>query len=277
MKSLYPYIVLLTSLFVSACEESQQTIFEGPYHVRFTESESTVSENYSDPFDQNLNDPVIVQVHLVGPAIEGTTSIRFEVGGTAEENIDYVILDNEQKRLLIPSGRFFDEILIKPINDRENTGDKTLKITLTEVTNDLAIGFGFNGVVGSTHEITFLEDDCLQDIRKFEGAWEFNQNNDEFIYEVQVSVDYSQNNRLIINNFTGLDSAITAFVNLDLCTRELVIPEQFLGGFNNQIGRTRSDGKGNFDQNIETMTFSYSYDLVGTSVKEIRATKQEDR
>ena len=144
------------------------------------------------------------------------------------------------------------------------------------MTNDLLVGFGFNGIVGSTHEVTIKEDDCLVDIRQFEGVWEFNQNDDEYIYDVEVRVDYSRNNRLVMSNYTGLDSAVTAFVNLDMCTRELSIPEQFLGGFNNQIGRTRSDGKGSFDQNIETMTFSYSYDLVGPSVKFIRATKKEE-
>jgi hypothetical protein len=270
------YTLILISLLLLSCEDTDKTLFEGPYHVRFSEPSSEISENFSDPFGQNLNEPLSIRVHLVAPGIEGTTSIRFEVSGTAVENMDYVILDNELKRLLIPAGQFFDEILIKPINNRENAGNKQIVFTLTEVTNDLDLGFGFNGAVGRTHEVTIREDDCLVDIRKFEGVWEFNQNNDEFIYEVIVAVDYSENNRLVFANFTGLDSAVTAFANLDMCTREIIIPEQFLGGFNNQIGMTRSDGKGSFDQNIESMTFSYSYDLVGPSVKLIRATKKDE-
>jgi hypothetical protein len=80
----------------------------------------------------------------------------------------------------------------------------------------------------------------------------------------------------VFHNFTGLDTAITTYANLDLCTGEFMIPEQYLGGFNDQIGLTRSDGNGSFDQNIETLIFSYSYDLAGPTIRSVRATKKED-
>ena len=65
---------------------------------------------------------------------------------------------------------------------------------------------------------------------KFEGTWEFDQNDGEFIYDVNIEVDWDSNNRIYMLGFTGLDSTLFAFANLNLCTGEFEIPEQFLAG-----------------------------------------------
>ncbi len=267
--------IILLSLFIS-CDEQKEIFFEGPYHARFTETESEIMENYKDPFGPNLNDPISIPIHIAAPTPTNTTIVEYEVSGSAVENVDYILEDGDKKRILIPVGEHTGEIRYLPINNRELTGDKTIKFTITSVTNDLQAGFGETGINGRFHTVTIKDDDCLVDLRKFEGTWEFDQNNGEFVYDVKIDVDWTNNNLIIINGYTGLDSLLFAFANLDLCSGEFSIPEQLLAGVD-QLGRTRSEGKGSFDSDVKLMTFSYSYDLAGPeTIRTIRGTKKDD-
>ena len=267
-------VSIFFTLLIS-CEKAEEIFFEGPYHARFTETESEILENYKDPFDINLNEPVSIQLHVAAPSPNNTTVIEYEVSGTAVENIDYVLEDGDNKRVLIPVGQHHGEIRYFPINNRELTGDKTIKFTITTVSNDLAAGFGETGINGRFHTVTIKDDDCLVDLRKFEGIWEFDQNDGEFIYDVDISVDWSANNRIFMVGYTGLDSLIFAFANLNLCSGEFDIPEQFLAG-SSQNGGTRSEGKGSFDSEVELLTFSYSYDIAGPTIRTVNAKKKQD-
>ena len=268
--------VLILLTIILSCEKADEIVFQGPYHARFTESESEIIENFNDPFNLNQNEPGIIQVHVAAPTPNNTTVIEYEVSGTAVENIDYVLEDGDNKRVLIPVGQHIGEIRYVPINNRELTGDKTIKFTLNSVNNDLNAGFGETGINGRFHTVTIKDDDCLVDLRKFEGTWEFDQNDGEFIYDVDIQVDWSSNNRIYMVGFTGLDSTLFAFANLDLCNGEFQIPEQFLAG-TSQLERTRSDGKGSFDSEIELLTFSYSYDLAGPeTIRTVQAKKKDE-
>lgn len=262
------------TLFIS-CEKAEEIIFEGPYHARFSETESEIPENYKDPIDTNLNEPVSIELHIAAPSPSNTTVIEYEVSGTAVENEDYVLEDGDNKKILIPVGQHLGEITYFPINNRELTGDKTIKFTISAVNNDLAAGFGETGINGRFHTVTIKDDDCLVDLRKFEGIWEFDQNDGEFIYDVDILVDWSSNNRIYMFGYTGLDSLIFAYANLNLCSSEFEIPEQFLSG-SNQNGGTRTDGKGSFDSEVELLTFSYSYDIAGPTIRTVNAKKKED-
>ncbi|MCF6220902.1 MAG: beta-lactamase family protein [Robiginitomaculum sp.] len=167
------------------------------------------------------------------------------------------------------------EIKYLPINNRELTGDKTIKFTITSVNNELEAGFGETGINGRFHTVTLIDDDCLVDLRKFEGKWEFDQNDGEFVYEVEILVDWSSNNRIFMLGYTGLDSSLFAFANLNLCSGEFDIPEQLLAG-TSQLENTRSEGKGSFDSEVELLTFSYTYDIAGPTIRTVRAKKKKE-
>lgn len=276
MKGLIHSFLIIVIIFFASCEKAEQIIFEGPYHARFTETESEILESYKDPFDINLNEPVSIEIHIAAPSQNNTTTIEYEVSGSAVEDVDYVLEDGDNKRILIPVGEHIGEIRYFPINNRELTGDKTIKFTLTNVNNDLQAGFGETGINGRFHTVTIKDDDCLVDLRKFEGIWEFDQNDGEFVYDVEIMVDWNANNRIFMVGYTGLDSLLFAFANLDLCSGEFEIPEQFLAG-TNQLEGTRSEGKGSFDSDIELIRFSYSYDIAGpTTIRTVEATKKND-
>ena len=272
--SIFALLILFTSTF--SCENGGEIIFEGPYHARFTESESEILESYGDPFNLNLSEPATIELHIAAPSPNNTTIVEYEVSGTAVENEDYILEEGDQKRILIPVGEHIGEIRYFPINNRDLSGDKTIKFSIAAVNNDLQAGFGETGINGRFHTVTIKDDDCLVDLRNFEGTWEFNQNDGEFIYDVDIEVDWNANNRIYMIGYTGLDSTLFAFANLDLCKGEFEIPEQFLAG-SSDLERTRSDGQGSFDSEIKILTFSYSYDIAGPeTIRTIEARKREE-
>ena len=275
-RTLFYAVFIVFFSFTLSCETAEEIIFEGPYHARFTETESEILENYSDPLNLNQNEPVSIQLHLASPSPNSTTIIEYEVGGTAVENVDYVLEDGDNRRVLIQVGDHIGEIRYIPINNRELTGDKTIKFTITSVNNDLEAGFGETGINGRFHTVTIRDDDCLVDLRKFEGTWEFDQNDGQFVYDVEIIVDWDSNNRIYMLGYTGLDSTLYAFANLDLCRGEFEIPEQYLAG-TSQLERTRSEGTGSFDSEVELLTFSYSYDIAGPeTIRTVQAKKKQD-
>ena len=89
-------ILLFTSII--SCEKAEEIVFQGPYHARFTESESEIIENFNDPFDLNQNEPGKIQLHVAAPTPNNTTVIEYEVSGTAVENIDYLLEEGDKKR-----------------------------------------------------------------------------------------------------------------------------------------------------------------------------------
>lgn len=267
-------VIILSTLFIS-CKKADEILFEGPYHARFTETESEILENYSDPLNFNLNEAASIELHIAAPSPTNTTIIEYKVGGTAIENIDYVLETGDKKRVLIPVGQHLGEIKYIPINNRDLGGDKTIKFTINSVSNGLEAGFGETGINGRFHTVTIKEDDCLVDLRKFEGTWEFDQNDGEFVYDVDILIDWSSNNRIYMFGYTGLDSTLFAFANLNLCGGEFEIPEQYLAGVS-QLDGTRTDGKGTFDSEVELLTFSYSYDIAGPTIRTVKAKKKED-
>ncbi len=273
--SIYKIFIIILFAVLHSCKEREDIIFEGPYHARFTEATSEILENYKDPIDLNLNEPVVIELHVAAPSPTSTTSIEYEVSGTAVENVDYVLENGENKRVLIPVGEHLGEIRYFPINNGESTGDKTIKFTIISVNNGLEAGFGETGINGRFHTVTIKDDDCLVDLRKFEGTWEFNQNDGEFIYDVDVVVDWNSNNRIYMVGYTGLDTTLFAFANLNLCGGEFEIPEQLLAG-SNQLGGTRSEGMGSFDSEVEIINFSYSYDYAGPTIRTVQAKKRQE-
>jgi hypothetical protein len=256
------WVFLTMAVGLTACDNTNEIVFEGPYHARFTESTSVVTENYKDPINFNRNEPISIQLHLAAPSQNNTTVIEFEVSGSAVENVDYVLESGENKQVLIPIGEHLGEINYFPINNRDQTGDKTIRFTITDVNNNLEAGFGETGINGRYHTVIIKDDDCLVDLRKFEGLWEFDQNDGQFTYEVEILVDWDAKNRIFIAGYTGLDPSLFAFANLDLCSGEFEIPEQLLAG-SSQLGQTRSVGRGTFDSEVELINFAYSYDLAG--------------
>ncbi|CAN5244287.1 hypothetical protein BH23BAC1_BH23BAC1_13160 [soil metagenome] len=146
-------LVAILIIFASSACEPEETIFEGPYHVRFTEAEGAARESF--------NKPIKISVHLVGPQRPEPITVYYSVDGDAREGVDYEILGNKGS-VTIPANQSFGYIDIRLINNANNILDQQEVIfTITGVTpENIQIGRSKDGIIGKTTTFTIF-DDCI--------------------------------------------------------------------------------------------------------------------
>jgi hypothetical protein len=142
----------MSIIFFSSCEK-EETIFEGPYHVRFTEVEGSARESF--------NKPIKISVHFVGPQRDEPITVHYSVGGDAREGVDYEILGNRGS-VTIPANQSFGYIDIRLINNANNIlYQQDIIFTITGVSpENINIGRSKDGIIGKTTTFTIF-DDCI--------------------------------------------------------------------------------------------------------------------
>jgi len=139
-------IAMLMLVTLVACEE-KLTIFEGPYHVRFTNTSATI--------DENKPAGTSIQLHFAGPKTEEAINVTLKVEG-GQEGVDFKFLEGGTS-ISIPSGNFFTSIKVAAIDNDENDGNKTVVFTIESVSGGFSAGLG---LVGKTFTLTIKDDDC---------------------------------------------------------------------------------------------------------------------
>jgi hypothetical protein len=142
---------MLMAALLPSCE-TDRIIFTGPYHVRFTESAGFEKESFSKV--------IKIEVHNVGPALDEDLTMSYSIGGTARENVDYVILE-DRKKLTIPAGQYFGYIRIKLINNANNILRSQNVVFTLQTTNQDGIEIGQGAsAIGRSFTYT-IYDDCI--------------------------------------------------------------------------------------------------------------------
>lgn len=152
MKSIIGKIGILVCIALSLGCETDPIIFNGPYHVRFTNATRTEKESYSRT--------IMLEVHVAGPAPNEAITIDYTIGGDARENIDYLILGNRGK-VVIKKGEYFGNIELKLINNSNNIiRSQDIIFTLSGVNNsEFRVGQSKGGI-GKSFTLTIV-DDCI--------------------------------------------------------------------------------------------------------------------
>jgi hypothetical protein len=141
----------LLSAFLLGCE-TEPILFQGPYHVRFTETSLIKKESYK---------PIIeIEVHIAGPLTSEDVKLGYEISGTARKGIDYVIVGTENF-ITIKKGQYFGTIQVQLINNANNIlRTQDLKFTLRTVNSSkLEVGQGASQI-GNAFTL-IIQDDCV--------------------------------------------------------------------------------------------------------------------
>jgi hypothetical protein len=141
----------IISFLLSGCE-TERRVFEGPYHVRFSEEAISQKESFSKPVE--------IAVHYVGPKVEEDLVIQYSISGSAREGADYVIL-GERGVVTIEKGKYFGVIQVQLINNSNNIL-RTQEVDLTILSvNDALVEIGQGAsAIGKTFTLT-IADDCI--------------------------------------------------------------------------------------------------------------------
>jgi hypothetical protein len=149
---IYIFFAILNLIIFSSCEK-EEIIFQGPYHVKFTEAEGSERESY--------NKPIRISVHYVGPHRPEPITVNYTISGDAREGVDYEILGN-LGTVTIPANQSFGYIELRLINNANNIlYQQDVIFTITGVSPaDIDIGRSKDGIIGKSTTFTIF-DDCI--------------------------------------------------------------------------------------------------------------------
>lgn len=150
VKTIAKFISLLVIIFITGCE-TERIIFEGPYHVRFTESTASSRESFSKP--------IKIAVHIAAPAPDKDVTVRYTIAGDAREGVDYEIL-SDREIVVIKKGEYFGYIEVQLINNANNIiRSQSIVFNIVSADDNLQIGDGKAGI-GKAFTFTIF-DDCI--------------------------------------------------------------------------------------------------------------------
>lgn len=141
-----PIAILFFATFMIACEE-ELTVFNGPYHVRFTTTSSTI--------DENKVAGGIINLHFAGTKQSSAIEVKLTVEG-GKEGVDFVFLEGGTT-LTIPANDFFTNFKIAAVDNNVNDGNKKIIFTIASVSGGFGAGLG---LVGKKYTLTIKDDDC---------------------------------------------------------------------------------------------------------------------
>lgn len=155
MKNLFKFsLITAIGLLLYSCDEDKTTYtpldFPSQNYVAFDGESATFSESFKDS----------IPVKVLFAHGEATSDMKVGYKITtdnATEGVHYEIIDNKSS-YDFPSGTYSDEIFIKPIDNLDEDGPKTLTFTLT----DASVNIGAPGPdsLGKTFVLTLSDNDC---------------------------------------------------------------------------------------------------------------------
>jgi hypothetical protein len=222
----------ITLLFLSC--EKEEIIFDGPYHVKFTDTLITVKESVSQPLK--------VSIHNAGPILDEDIKVKYSISGNARKGVDYSITGTEGE-VEIPSGKSFGFINVNILNNANNILEsQEIVFTILEVTPaNLEIGRSANGIIGKSLSVV-IEDDCI--LSGNYKAYPPDSINLPTIGGIQVTsedcINYTLSNwDIYISSYFPSSKDLTFIDNGD---NTLTIPEQEEQKFNEDFATMKGDG-----------------------------------
>jgi hypothetical protein len=191
MKNIYRSLLFVTllSASITACDEDKTTF----------EPLSYPQDSFVNVDSDNINVlesstiPIVIPVNYAN-TIAGATSdivVDFEItSDNAVEGTHYTIQDNKSQ-LSFSKGTFTDTIVILPIDNAEEDGDKILNFSITSA--PVTLGFPGPDANGTAITITLTDDDCGWSLTDLDGApWtgQDNSTDGDGNFSTQVTTSY---------------------------------------------------------------------------------------
>jgi hypothetical protein len=241
MKYIYKSLLYFTviALSVISCKEDDTTYKALSFpQDAFIAFESSADINVLE----STTSPIVIEVDYAN-STEGTTSevsVDFTItSDNAVEGVNYTVVDN-LTQLTFPVGVHKANIVIIPIDNSIEDGDKVLNITLT----NSSVPLGFPGTDSShkTLSVTLTDDDCAFTFADLDGiSWigTDNATGNEGPNPTQITTSFDGTNLLMdgiafgwLTNTNYWDEVIVdsapVIVNMDPITGEFTIDEQYL-------------------------------------------------
>lgn len=144
------------SLGVIACDEDE-TVYTP---LNFPDEAFVAFEGGAVTVPEGSSDDIVIKVILATVNQDANVTVDFTISSSnAVLGTHYEIVDNKSQ-FSIATGEYSDDILIRMIDNTDTDGNKELKITLTGNSAGANIGYLGPDALGSTLNLTILDDDC---------------------------------------------------------------------------------------------------------------------
>lgn len=198
-------------LLIVACETTP-IVFNGPYFVRFSESSLTEKESEGRI--------IRIPIHTVGPVLDETVTIFYEISGDAREGIDYEI-QGTRGSVFIESGEYFGYIEVQLLNNSNNIlrSQDLILTLLSSSSSKLNVGLSEGGI-GTTFTLTIL-DDCIL------GGRYTGKRGSATVSDIQITSSDCENYRISnidVNIFEAADPVPLNFI--DHGDNSITVPKQ---------------------------------------------------
>lgn len=168
MKNIFKSLLIITviSLGVIACDEDETTFIPLNYPEQaFIALENTSSINVLE----STTTPIEIVVNYVNTLDNHTSEVTVDftiTSSNAVEGMHYTIADNKTK-FSFPAGVLNDKLVIIPIDNFDEDGDKTLNLSLTN--SSVALGYPGPESFNTSMVITLADDDCAWSFEDLDG------------------------------------------------------------------------------------------------------------
>lgn len=201
MKKISIISSLLMLLVLAGCgkEDTPDLGVESQW-IQFGEANYSVTENSTEP--------IVVQVLYSADTNPNGVTVNYTVNSN---NPDAYTINPNTGSVTIPAGEFTGEIVINPVDNSETDGNKEIVISIDNT--DIPVGLAGEGLLLNSTKILITDDDCVLDIKSFEGTYFAN----EFGYCdgcYQVSIVYDEaNDVLVLDNL--YETGGKTYISLD--------------------------------------------------------------
>lgn len=168
MKKIFKSLIYITvmALFVVSCNEDDTTFtplnFPSDSFIALESAANIVTlESNSDPIE------IVVDYANTTAAHTSEVSVNFTITSTnAVEGVNYTI-EGDKTKLTFPAGVFSQKIVIIPIDNSIEDGDKNLTITLTS--SSVHVGLPGPDANNTSIGVTLTDDDCAFTFEDLDG------------------------------------------------------------------------------------------------------------
>lgn len=238
MKNIYKNLVFLIAiaLFISSCDEDKTTYDA----LNFPEDAFVALGIGNIEALESTTAPIEIVVNYSNTVAGATSDISVDFTITSDnaiEGVHYTIADSKAQ-LNFPKGIFSDKIIIIPIDNAEEDGDKVLNFSI--VSAPVTVGYPGPSSSGTTISITLIDDDCIFTFADLDGiSWigTDNASGDEGPNATQVSTSFDGTNLLMeglgFGWLTGYWSEVVVadapiIVTMNPVSGQFTISEQYL-------------------------------------------------
>ena len=165
MKNIFKSLLIITvmSLGVTACDEDETvyTPLDFPTDAFISIEGSSVSVL------ESVTTPIEVKVNYSNTVAGATAAVTVDFSITSTNAIEGVHYTINKNQISFPVGVFSDIIVISPIDNFDEDGDKILTFSLGS--SSVSVGYAGPDTFGTSIDLTLVDDDCAWSFEDLDG------------------------------------------------------------------------------------------------------------